>query len=117
MDYQTIIKLYEILMTINLKLEEHIYNFFSIFYIYLEVYCQGCQNKSLWTDPSLLLYHTSFQILLTWIFRINTLFHKLWYFLFYMIEHVILYIKDILHGHYWTTKSYTTTMKLKCFET
>jgi hypothetical protein len=31
MDYQTIMKLHEILITINLKVEEHIYKFFSIF--------------------------------------------------------------------------------------
>jgi hypothetical protein len=39
MDYQTIMKLYEILMTINLKVKEHIYIFLFLrdFYIYLEI--------------------------------------------------------------------------------
>jgi hypothetical protein len=43
MDYQTIIKLHKILMTINLKLKEHIYKLFNFyfFYIYLEI-----QNNS-----------------------------------------------------------------------
>jgi hypothetical protein len=43
-----IIKLYEIWMAINLKVEKHIYNFFSI---YLAINYQGYQNKPLWTDP------------------------------------------------------------------
>jgi hypothetical protein len=37
-------------MTINLKIEEHIYKLFlflRFFYIYLEVNCQDCQNNSL----------------------------------------------------------------------
>jgi hypothetical protein len=42
-------------MTINLKVEEHIYIFFFIFKIffciYLEVHCQGCQINPLSTDP------------------------------------------------------------------
>jgi hypothetical protein len=54
MDYQTIIKLYEILMTINLKVEEHIYTKNYFFYIYLEAHCQGCQNNPLSMDPSLI---------------------------------------------------------------
>jgi hypothetical protein len=47
MDYQTIIKLHEILITINLKVEEHIYKkfIFKFFYIYLEIHCQSYQNK------------------------------------------------------------------------
>jgi hypothetical protein len=48
MDYQTIMKLHEILMNINLNVEEHIYNIFlflRFFYIYLEIYCQSCQNN------------------------------------------------------------------------
>jgi hypothetical protein len=45
-------KLYDILMNINLKVEAHIYNFFlRFFYIYLEAHCQGCQNNSLSMDP------------------------------------------------------------------
>jgi hypothetical protein len=57
MDYQTIMKLYEIWMTINLKVEEHIYKLFSIFKIfyffciYLEIHCQGRQNNPLSMDP------------------------------------------------------------------
>jgi hypothetical protein len=55
MNHQTIMKLYEILMTINLKVEEYIYNFFSIFKsffcIYLEVHYQGYQNNPLSIDP------------------------------------------------------------------
>jgi hypothetical protein len=46
MNYQIIIKLYKIRMTINLKIEKYIYKFFlflRFFYIYLEVYCQACQ--------------------------------------------------------------------------
>jgi hypothetical protein len=42
MDYQTKIKLYEILMTINLKIEEYIYkknSIFNFFYIYLKIHC------------------------------------------------------------------------------
>jgi hypothetical protein len=41
-------------MTINIKVEKHIYKCFSIFkifYIYLKVHCQGCQNNPLSTDP------------------------------------------------------------------
>jgi hypothetical protein len=42
-------------MTINRKVEEHIYKLFSIFKIffciYLEVHCQGCQNNPLSIDP------------------------------------------------------------------
>jgi hypothetical protein len=42
-------------MTINLKIEEYIYKFFSIFkkifYIFLEIYCQDYQNNPLSTDP------------------------------------------------------------------
>jgi hypothetical protein len=35
MDYQTIMKLHEILMSINLKVEEYIYNFF----LFLRFFC------------------------------------------------------------------------------
>jgi hypothetical protein len=34
MNYQMIIKLYKIKMTISLKVEEHIYNFFFYFYFF-----------------------------------------------------------------------------------
>jgi hypothetical protein len=54
MDYQTIMKLHEILMTIDLKVEEHIYKKFSIFIyfcIYLKIHCEGCQNNPLSMDP------------------------------------------------------------------
>jgi hypothetical protein len=43
-------------MTINLKVEERIYkkNFIlKIFYIYLEIHFQSCQNNTLSTDPTL----------------------------------------------------------------
>jgi hypothetical protein len=47
-------------MTINVKVEKHIYKFYSIllffFYIYLEVHCQVCQNNPLSTDPFSYLY-------------------------------------------------------------
>jgi hypothetical protein len=41
-------------MTINLKVEKHIYNFFSIFkifYIFLEIHYQNYQNNPLSTNP------------------------------------------------------------------
>jgi hypothetical protein len=47
-------KLHEIWITINLKVEKHIYKLFSIFKffcIYLKVYYQGYQNSPLSTDP------------------------------------------------------------------
>jgi hypothetical protein len=42
-------------MTINLKVEEHIYKFFpflKFFCIYLEIHCQDCQNNPLSMDPT-----------------------------------------------------------------
>jgi hypothetical protein len=58
MDYQTIIKLHEMLMTINLKVEEHIYikkSFLRFFVcLYLEIHCQSYQNNSLLVDPTLI---------------------------------------------------------------
>jgi hypothetical protein len=55
MDYQTIMKLHEIWMTINLKVEEHIHNFFfsflRFFCIYSKYHCQSYQNKPFSTDP------------------------------------------------------------------
>jgi hypothetical protein len=41
-------------MTINLKVEEHIYKLFFIFKIFLYLFrghCQGCQNNPLSMDP------------------------------------------------------------------
>jgi hypothetical protein len=41
-------KLHEILITINLQVEEYIYNFFSIFiffHIYLKIHCEDCQDN------------------------------------------------------------------------
>jgi hypothetical protein len=41
-------------MTIDLKVEEHIYKLFSIFKIFLyflEIHCQDCQNNPLSTNP------------------------------------------------------------------
>jgi hypothetical protein len=41
-------------MTINLKIEKYIYNFFhflDFFCIYLEIHCEGCQNNPLSMDP------------------------------------------------------------------
>jgi hypothetical protein len=61
MDYQTIMKLYEIWDKINLKVEEHIYNFFfifKIFYIYLMIHCQNYQNNLLSMNPHSLIIYT-----------------------------------------------------------
>jgi hypothetical protein len=54
MDYQTMMKLHEICMTINLKVEEYIYKFLFIYlfiYIFLEIHYQNYQNNPLSTDP------------------------------------------------------------------
>jgi hypothetical protein len=46
MNNQTIMKLHGILMTINLRVEQH-----KFFYIYLKIHSQNYQNNPLSTDP------------------------------------------------------------------
>jgi hypothetical protein len=48
-------------MTINLKVEEHIYKLFPIFNIYLEVHCQNYQNNPLSMDPHSIMF-VSFEL-------------------------------------------------------
>jgi hypothetical protein len=58
MDYQMIMKLYKIWMTINLKVE-YIYKkkfTFKIFFIYLKIHYQSYQNNSLSMDPTHIQY-------------------------------------------------------------
>jgi hypothetical protein len=52
-------------VTINLNIEEHIYKLFSIlkiYYIYLDVHYQDCQNNPLSTDPFSVPISTTFCI-------------------------------------------------------